>query len=86
MTANVVFHRPTADQILFAMEYMQDSGLSSVMVAVVFPNREAVMDGDDPAIWTDRHSALDALNDGFAGNAVFRVYSDGHTHCIGEKD
>ena len=91
--------RPTADQIIFAMEYMAESGQMSVIVAVNFPGktrgvwekgqtREAVMDGDQPVIWTDRDSAFYAFEHGKGkyGNALFRVYSDGHTHCMDEAD
>lgn len=88
--------RPTADQILFAMDYLAESGLSSVMVSVNFPGKqsgiweegqvvEPVMDRGEPMIWTDRDSALFALDTGSFGNALFRVYANGHCHLVDEK-
>lgn len=86
---------PTSEQVTFAQEYLAETGLDTVMVAVNFPGkeygiwlngqvREAVMDGSRPAIWTDRDSALYAMEHGVAGNAIFRVYADGHSHCVME--
>lgn len=74
----------TEEQISYAMEYLAESGLSSLIVAVNTFG-EAIMDGGLPAIWVDRDSALYALETGLAGDALFRVYVDGHTHLVDEK-
>lgn len=79
---------PTSEQIKFASEYAIEAGLSSVFVAVNFPGkeygiwldgqvREPVMDGTLPAIWTDRDSAMAALDSQKYGNTMFRIYADG---------
>jgi hypothetical protein len=95
ITEFVAGFQPTDEQISYAVEYLAESGLSSLIVAVDFPGkvrgiweegqgREAVMDGGAPAIWVDRDSALAAFETGKIGNALFRVHADGHTHLVDE--
>lgn len=80
--------RPTDQQIVDAKDYLADTGLDSLIVAVCFPGKKsgewreglvglAIMDGGLLAIWIDRESALYALDKGTAGHALFRVYKDG---------
>jgi hypothetical protein len=87
--------RPTDEQVEYVKEYLAESGLGSLLVAVDFPGklrglwfedqeRHAIMDGGLPAIWVDRDSAMDAFDKGLAGNAIFRVYADGHVHLVDE--
>lgn len=90
--------RPTNEQIEYAKEYLAESGLGSLIVAVIFPGkqrgiwtegqtRKAVMDQSLPAIWVDRDSALhafDTLVINYGTTAMFRVYTDGHVHLVNE--
>lgn len=86
---------PTDEQIAFACEYLAETGLESLLVAVNFPGkqrgvwtegqtRETVLDGIFPAMWVDRESAFHAFDTGNYGNAMFRVYRDGNAHLVSE--
>ena len=75
--------RPTEKQVAYVKEYTSESGLSSLIVAVSFLD-EAVMDGGLPAIWVDQDSAVAALDNGKAGSALLRVYSNGSFHLVDE--
>jgi hypothetical protein len=88
--------RPTDEQIASASEFIAETGVASVLVAVCFPGKQrgiwvegmiglAVMDGPSRfAMWTDRGSAMTDFDSGRFGNAIFRVYPDGHTHLVDE--
>jgi hypothetical protein len=73
--------QPTSEQVEYAKEYLAESGLGSLIVAVS-QTHEAIKDGGLPAIWVDRDSALFAFETGSAGSALFRVYADGHVHLV----
>ena len=89
---------PTDEQTEYAKEYLAESGLDSLIIAVTFPGkqrgiwtegqtRKAVMDQSLPAIWVDRDSALhafDTLIINYGTTAMFRVYKDGHVHLVDE--
>lgn len=90
--------RPTDEQIDYAREYLAESGIDSMIVAVFFPGKQrgiwtegqthkAIMDESLPAIWVDRDSALDAFDTlitSYGTVAMFRVYTDGHLHLVDE--
>lgn len=87
---------PLPDQLAYATKYATDHKLNDgVFVLVNFPGkqrgvweygqtREAVMCGSAYSLWVERQNALDVLDLGNCGNAVFRVYPDGHFHLVDE--
>ena len=86
---------PTPEQLAYAVKYATGHKLDSVFVLVNFPGkqrgiweygqtREAVMCGSAFSLWVERQNALDVLDIGNCGNAVFRVYQDGHFHLVDE--
>ena len=87
---------PTPEQLTYAAKYATDHKLNDgVFVLVNFPGkqrgiwtygqaREAVMCGSQFSLWVERQNALDVLDLGNCGNAVFRVYPDGHFHLVDE--
>ena len=92
--------RPTDEQIEYATKWAKDRELDSVFVAVDFPGKVAGQweKGQNrapvrtmslgvmvPRVWTSRQGALYAMENGSAGNAVFRVYSDGEVALVDEK-
>jgi len=98
MTAQTDFDAsfcPTPEQVEYAAKYASDFKLDSVFVPVNFPGkqrgvwtegqpREVVMEGNYFALWVDRNNALDAFDLGRYGNALFRVYANGHVHLVDE--
>lgn len=85
----------TPQQVDYAQKYMRESGLGFVFVAVNYPGKQrgvwtegqlcqTVMDGQHPALWTDRKSGLAALKAGQAGSALFRVEADGEYSLVAE--
>ena len=89
--------RPTDEQISFAKWYTRSKTLEAVFVAVNFPGktagqweqgqtREAVLETvtSNPVFWINRSDALDALDTGKVGNAIFRVWADGHSNLVDE--
>lgn len=88
--------RPTPDQILWVRWYAKKTHIESVFVAVNFPGkqrgiwnkgqaREAVLNANSPVFWTNRDKALEDLDTGQVGNAIFRVWADGRFGLVDER-
>ena len=89
--------RPTNVQIVYACEYMEESRTWLADRCGGFPWQDAwdlekmvrgarlLWMAGAPAVWVrSRVVTLAALEAGNAGNALFRVYSDGHIHLVDE--
>lgn len=88
--------RPTNCQIEESCEYLKDTGLSSIIVAVSFPGMQSgewkeglvgltVMEGSFMAVWIDNESAEEWLNKSPAGTVLFRIWDDGCYKVVDTK-